>query len=156
MLDHTVHVLDLMRWFSGSEVKEVYAEIDRRFSDYEIDDCGLLTLEFENGMIASHDPSWSRVSSFPTWGDVTMEIIGTKGVLRLDALAQHLTLHSESTGRTTHLPWTDSYDDGLIEDFVQCIREDREPSISGDDGMKAMQVALAAYESARARRPVRL
>ena len=156
VLDHTVHVIDLMRWFTGSEVKSVYAEVDTCFTSGDIDDVGLLTLEFENGIIASHDPSWSRTSSFPTWGDVTMEIVGTGGVTRLDALAQHMTLHSEAKHHTSYEPWGDSFDDGLIADFVDCVREKRAPSISGEDGLRALEVALAAYESARTGRPVTL
>lgn len=156
VLDHTVHILDLMRWFTGSEVREVYAEVDTLFGDGEADDCGLLTIEFENGIIASHDPSWSRSASFPAWGDATLEIVGTAGVIRVDAGAQHLTLHSDREARTVHVPWVDSNDDGLIADFVHCVKENGRPSISGEDGLRAMEVALAAYESARTGAPVRL
>jgi predicted dehydrogenase len=156
VLDHTVHVVDLMRWFMNSEVREVYAEIDTRFSDIPIDDCGLLTLEFDNGVFASHDPSWSRCKSFPTWGDVTLEVIGTKGTTRIDAFAQHLMLYSDKNNKVSQEFWGNDMDLGLIEDFVQCIKEDRAPSISGYDGLKAMEVALAAYQSAKLREPVKL
>jgi predicted dehydrogenase len=79
-----------------------------------------------------------------------------KGVARVDALAQHLTLHSEIEHRTSYLDWGDSFDDGLIADFVDCVRSGRAPSISGEDGLRATEVALAAYESARTGAPVRL
>ncbi|HYK74303.1 MAG TPA: Gfo/Idh/MocA family oxidoreductase [Pseudoneobacillus sp.] len=156
VLDHTVHVIDLMRWFMNSEVKEVFAEIDTKFSDIDIDDCGLLMLEFENGVFASHDPSWSRCHSFPTWGDVTLEIIGTKGATRLDAFAQNLILYSDKQNKVSREFWGNNMDKGLVYDFVACIKEDREPSISGFDGLKAMEVALAAYESAKLKKPVTL
>ncbi|MDQ0914817.1 putative dehydrogenase [Paenibacillus sp. V4I5] len=42
VLDHTVHVVDLMRWFLQSEVREVYAEADTLLHDIPVDDCGLL------------------------------------------------------------------------------------------------------------------
>ena len=47
-------------------------------------------------------------------------------------------------------------DSGLIKDFVAAVVEDREPSITGWDGLKALEVPLAAYESARRGQPVRL
>jgi len=149
VLDHTVHVIDLMRWFMNSEVKEVYAEVDTRFSDGPIDDCGLLTLEFENGVFASHDPSWSRCETFSTWGDVTLEIIGTEGVTRVDAFAQHMLLYSDKNRKVSQQFWGNDMDKGLVKDFIECIKEDREPSISGLDGLRAMEVALAAYESSK-------
>jgi UDP-N-acetylglucosamine 3-dehydrogenase len=77
VLDHTVHVVDVMRWMMGAEVKEVYAEADRLLSEHEIDDCGVLSLEFDNGVFATLDCSWSRNASYPTWGDVTLEVVGT-------------------------------------------------------------------------------
>ena len=47
-------------------------------------------------------------------------------------------------------------DRGLIRDFVGMIVEGREPSISGRDGLKALEVALAAYRSAASGEQVRL
>lgn len=52
-MDYTVHVVDIMRWLMGSEVTEVYAEIDQMFSETVIDDCGMLTMEFDNGVFAT-------------------------------------------------------------------------------------------------------
>jgi predicted dehydrogenase len=156
VLDHTVHVVDIMRWILHSEVTEVYAEIDTRFYDIPTDDCGLLMLEFANGVFASHDPSWSRSRTFPTWGDVTLEVIGTDGVSRVDAFAQRLHVYSDLENRYRHEFWGDSMDVGLIADFIDCIRRDRTPSITGEDGLRAVEVAWAAYESAASGKPIRL
>ena len=155
VIDHTVHVVDLMRWMLGSEVKKVYAEIDRRFYDIKADDCGMLSMEFANGVIATLDPSWSRpYKSFPTWGDVTMEIVGTKGVISLDAFRQKLNFYREEKPGLDYVNWSDDMDKGLIEDFIDTIRNKRKPSISGYDGLKALEVALAAYQSAKIKAPV--
>ena len=60
MLDHTVHMVDIMRWYLDKEITQVDAIVDSYFHQIDIDDAGILTLEFENGVIASHDASWSR------------------------------------------------------------------------------------------------
>lgn len=156
VMDHTVHVIDLMRWYAQSEVREVYAEVDTRFYDMPIDDCGLLTLEFENGVIAAHDPSWSRPKSYPTWGDVTLEVVGTQGITRVDAFAQHLVHYSQQAGKPLYLGWGNDPDMQMVEGFISCVREDSQPLANGEDGLRATEVALAAYESARTGRPVRL
>ncbi len=155
VLDHTVHIIDLMRWFADSEVAEVYAEIDTRFGDLRVDDCGILILQFANGVTATHDPSWSRPASFPAWGDVTLECIGTDGSVAVDAQAQHLHWYQSSAG-LRHVPWGDDPDRRMIEDFVRCVREGGAPLASGEDGLAATKVSLAAYESARLGRPVSL
>ncbi|MFM9278222.1 Gfo/Idh/MocA family protein [Paenibacillus jiagnxiensis] len=152
VMDHTVHVVDIMRWFTGYEVKEVYAEIDTHFSDTPIDDCGILTMEFEHGIFATLDCSWSRNKTFPTWGDVTLEIVGSEGTISIDALDQKLHVHTDQHGYR-HSFWGDDMDEGLIAGFVRAIREGKAP-ITGEDGMRAVEVALAAYQSARIKEPV--
>jgi len=155
VLDHTVHVVDLMRWYTGAEVKEVYAEMGNVYTDHPIDDCGIVTMEFTNGMFATLDCSWSRNQNYPTWGDVTLDIIGSNGTLKVDAFSQKLDLYSNHDG-VKWIGWGDDMDAGLIEDFVTGIKEGRAPSASGHSGMKAVEVALAAYQSFEKRTPVKL
>lgn len=155
VMDHTVHVADLIRWFLGQEFVSVYAEVGERILwDVDIDDCGMLSMQLEGGIIVTQDPSWSRPRTNPTWGDVTLEILGTKGVILLDAYAQNFVLYDDAHNKVSERSFAEDMDHGLIVDFVTMITEDREPSITGFDGLKAMEVALAAYESARLKRPV--
>ncbi|PZE20507.1 Gfo/Idh/MocA family protein [Paenibacillus xerothermodurans] len=156
VMDHTVHVVDIMRWLTGSDVAEVYAEIDHRVSDTPIDDTGILSMTFDNGVIATLDCSWNRNRTYPTWGDVTLEIIGTEGTLSIDAFKQKIDVHSDDRG-FQHAYWGDDMDAGLVRDFVLSIRDGKtEASITGEDGMRALEVALGAYESAKRVDPVRL
>ncbi|CEG26445.1 Gfo/Idh/MocA family protein [Bacillus sp. B-jedd] len=155
VLDHTVHVVDIMRWFTGAEVKEVYAEIGSVYSGKPIDDCGIVSMEFTNGMIATLDCSWSRNDAYPTWGDVTLELIGTKGTLKVDAFAQKVDFYSNSEG-VKWIGWGDDMDTGLIENFVKSVKEGKPPLATGHSGLKAVEAALAAYESFDKKRPVKL
>jgi UDP-N-acetylglucosamine 3-dehydrogenase len=154
VMDHTVHVVDLMRWFMNSEVKEVYAEIGYSLAETPIDDCGILNLEFVNGVFATLDCSWSRNKTFPTWGDVTLEIVGTHGTLSVDTFKQKLNVYSNKDGYKHHY-WGDDMDLGLIEDFVSCVRDNRkQASVTGEDGLRTVEVAAAAYEAAEKKTPV--
>lgn len=156
VLDHTVHVADLLRWFLADEAERVYAEVDTRMHDVDIDDCGTLCIEFKNGAFATLDPSWSRPKAYPTWGDVTMEIVGTSGVVSVDVFAQVLVHASDPQNAVLYRHWGDDMDFALVRDFVQAVREGTPPAASGVDGMRALEIALAAYESAREGRPVEL
>jgi UDP-N-acetylglucosamine 3-dehydrogenase len=146
MIDHTVHVVDIMRWYMNAEVREVYAENDTKFSDYGIDDCGIMSMEFDNGVFASLDFSWSRNKTFPTWGDVTLEIVGTAGTLTVDATAQRLHLYSDEQGYK-YEGWGEDMDLLLVRDFTDSVRDGKEPSITGLDGLRAVEVALNGYQS---------
>ncbi|GIV80072.1 Gfo/Idh/MocA family oxidoreductase [Litorilinea aerophila] len=158
VIDHTVHVIDLLRWFWETEVVEVYAEVGRGLLHPElaIDDAGLLSFTLANGVYGTLDTSWSRPPSYPTWGDVKIEVVAEKGALVVDVFQQVLAVSSEQWGQTRWIPWGSNMDLGLIQDFVACIREGRPPSITGHDGRQALEVALAAYHSAELGRPVRL
>lgn len=156
VLDHTVHMVDIMRWYLNEEVTEVKAIIDSYFHDIAIDDAGLLTLEFENGVIASHDASWSRFTEYPTWGDVTIEVIGTKQTVKVDAFNEHIKMFSSGKKSLEHIFYGNDMDFGLICDFINCVKEGREPSITGYDGLKSLEVSLAAYESSKFKKAIRL
>lgn len=158
VIDHTVHVIDLLRWIWGVEITEVYAEIGDSLlhPGLGIDDAGMLSFRLSNGVYGTLDTSWSRPPSYPTWGDVKLEILGEMGWIAVDAFQQNLAISADDWGKTSWVHWGSNMDLGLIRDFVDSIRHGREPSISGEDGLKALEVALAAYESARTGQPVAL
>ncbi len=158
VMDHTVHVMDLLRWFWNAEVVSVYAEIGWGLlhPGLAIDDVGLLSFRLSNGIYGTLDTSWSRPQSFPSWGNVRLEVVGECGTARLDAFSQNLTLYDDGAARMKWVPWGSDMDMGLMRDFVGAIEEGRAPCASGWDGLKALEVALAAYQSARRGAPVAL
>jgi predicted dehydrogenase len=158
VIDHTVHVIDLLRWFWDVEITEVYAEVGESLlhPDLGIDDAGMLSFQLSNGVYGTLDTSWSRPASYPTWGDVKIEVIGERGGVHLDAFNQNLTVSSDRAGKMQWVPWGSNMDLGLIQNFVEMIRDGSEPFITGEDGLRALEVALAAYRSAASGQPVAL
>jgi UDP-N-acetylglucosamine 3-dehydrogenase len=153
-MDHTVHVTDLCRWLLRDEVREVYAEISHEIGHEAFDDVGFLTLTFERGAFATLDASWSRPKSFPTWGDVTMEVITDKGTLSMDMFSQNLVLYSDAANNVSWRHWGDSIDDGLVGAFAHAVATQTPVPITGEDGLRAAEVAFAAYRSAELNAPV--
>ena len=151
VIDHTVHVIDVLRWLWKTDVTEVYAEIGDSLlhPGLGIDDAGMLSFRLANGIFGTLDTSWSRPSSYTIWGDVKFELATEKGIVYCDALHQYVAVASDAAGKTNWVGWGSNIDYGLITDFVDMIRTGREPSITGEDGLRALEVALAAYESAR-------
>ncbi len=156
VIDHTVHVTDLMRWVLKQDVSRVYAEISNAMFHQEFDDCGFLTLEFEDGVFATLDSSWSRPKSFPIWGDVTLSITGEQGVASADLFSQNLVLYSDRTGGVTWEGWGSNVDLLMLQAFVKAIESDEPVPVTGEDGLAAAKVALAAYASARSGEPIDL
>jgi predicted dehydrogenase len=127
LMDHTVHVVDVLRWMLDAEVTEVYAATNRilHADRAEVETGGLLLVHFGEVMVTI-DCSWSRPDSYPTWGGLGMEIVGERGVLDLDAFRQRFTLHAAGEA---HGSWI---------------------------GLRAVEVVAAAYASAASGEPAKL
>lgn len=155
VMDHTVHVTDLLRWTFEQEITRVYAEIDTRIHPgLPTDDVAMLMLELERGLFASLDPSWARPKTWPTWGGLTIDVIGDQGALSMNAFCQTLHSFDDRSGRYTRIPYSEGGDPGMIRAFCDAVRDGTPPPVTGEDGLRALEVALCAYVSARRREPV--
>jgi predicted dehydrogenase len=154
LMDHSVHVTDAMRYLLDSEVESVFAESGTMFHPgLAVDDCGLILLKFRNGVAASVDPSWSIPAGNPYHYDFYLRLLGAEGLISLDDTRQALFVSSDSvSGRGAFLePFGVDIDAEMVRHFIRCIRQGEElpPRASGEDGLRALEIALAAYESAR-------
>jgi len=156
VMDHTVHLGDLIRWFTGSEIKSVFCESGELLHHKGIDDTGLVMIELNNGVSATIDCSWAHHTNYPIWAQVDMQIIGTKGVIELKAFAQVLHLDDQTNQRFEDIGWNETGDEGLIKEFVQVCATGRTPLVTGLDGLRALEIALASYESSRTNEVVSL
>lgn len=155
MMDHTVHVADLLRMLTQQEIISVYAETNNRMFHGNYDDTATLTLTLQNELFATLDASWSRPKTFPTWGDVTLTAVGTKGMIEMDMFAQYLVHYDDRAGRIRQLFWGDNIDALMIDEFLRVVAgEPRCVLATGNDGYRAAAIALAGYESVRKGEPV--
>lgn len=157
-MDHTVHVVDLLRWMLGKEFTSVYCELGNQLhgKSLKTDDLGSLHMEMEGGIQVSHMASWSRPKSFPTWGDVTMEFICEGGVITVDAFNQKLTVFDDANQEVRWDNWGDNADMALIKNFVDAVQSKCDPESTGMDGLCATAVTEAAYKSAKTRKSVKV
>jgi predicted dehydrogenase len=153
-MDHTVHAADAIRWLLGEEFARVQAELGSFIYGLKVEDCGVLTCDLAGGAFVSIDCSWSRPQTFPTWGGVTLHVVGEKATVDVDVFRQALTHYDDTAGRTQLLGWGDDLTSRMVADFVDAILAGRPVPITGEDGLRALEVAIAAYRSAEANRPI--
>jgi len=158
VMDHTVHLADTLRWMLDVEVRSVYAEVDSFFGATETDDAAILTLELEggpfaDGTFATIDPSWSRGDGFPTWGDVTLRIAGTIGVLDVDPFARPLRTFDHEARAPSWAYTGEDMNELMLTDFLRGVTEGNPTSASGLDGLRALEIVLAAYASSKDHEP---
>ena len=148
VMDHTVHVADVLRWLLQDEVLRVHSELGSWLWGLEVEDCGILTLDLASGAFATIDCSWSRPRTFPTWGGVTLHVVGERGTVDVDVFRQALVHYDDRAGETRLEGWGDDLTLSMVGDFVDAVLEGRPVPISGQDGLRALEIALAGYRSA--------
>lgn len=156
MADHTDHIVDVVRWITGEEVQEVYAETATRFYDIPVEDVNLLSMTLSNGASFCLDGSWSTPQKNPFWGDASLELIGTDGELSADCFGTRYE-RVRDTGRGNHTEsvyWGADPNNALLRDFVAAVRGESTPATSIEDAVRTVAVIAAGYESAERGEPV--
>lgn len=154
--DHTVHIADLVfGLFPDASAETVFAvENHLLHPEREAETAGLVSIRYSNGVTAVIDCSWSVPEHYPTWGGLTMRVIAEAGTAELAPFAERVDGFAESDRSPLWLSYGSDLDAAMITEFLGAIAADRQPVPSGRDGMRALEVVLAAYESAAVGHPV--
>ena len=161
-LDMTIHDFDMARYLIGDEVEEIYAtggvRVDPQIGAAGDIDTAVITLQFQNGVIATIDNSREAVYGY----DQRVEVFGSKGMVTAANLLTDTVTFSGSEGTRAALPpyfFLERYKAAFLSElqaFFACIQEDTPPPVTGKDGRAPVVMGLAALKSLRENRPVRL
>ncbi|WP_246938773.1 Gfo/Idh/MocA family protein [Bacillus pinisoli] len=152
MGDLGVHKTDLLRYLLGEEFVEVGSFIETSAKENtDVDDTSVCILKTKNGIIGTLAASWSYVSK----EDNSTIIYGEKAIVRLedDPMASLIVQYKNGEVVKYELGGIQTNESGgqtssqVIDLFVDAIRENKEVPVSGEEGLKSLQVVLAALES---------
>lgn len=161
-LDMTIHDFDMVRFLTGSEATEIYAvgqalinpDIERLG---DVDTC-IITLRLENGALATIDNSRQAVYGY----DQRIEVFGSAGMVSVSnrtpdshALLNAEGVHSAKPQYFFLERYAESYVAEMRE-FVDAVRNNQAPSVTGMDGLMPVRMGLAAKKSLLEKRPVKL
>jgi predicted dehydrogenase len=156
---NTIHDFDLARWMMRDEVASVHAyttvAIRPELAKYGDVVAGVVNLRYQHGAIGNIESYAQAVYGY----DVRTEIVGSKGSIfvgRLDNVpAVFLTARGSEQMLADHFltRFVDAYL-AEVRDFVQTMLSDRAPRITGDDGLKALAIAVAAENSHKQSKPI--
>ena len=152
-VDLSIHDVDFLRWVLG-EVEEVFARGATVYEDTTAPVYMHALLKFKNGAIAYVDGSWLIPPTHPFY--TYLEIAGTRGLLVVDNLTTAgLRVYLKDEVRC----WTPVPRDGYyleLRSFINSVKKDLEPAITGEEARKSLEVTLAALKSFKENRPVKL
>lgn len=169
-MDMGCHAIEFFRWMLGRpKIKSVYAHMGTYVHTDKTrgDDNALLLIEFENGVTGLAEESWTKLGGM----DDRAEVHGSQGVAYADLLhGNAIEAYSskgygyavEKAGPTqgwSYPIYEETWNYGFHQEFahfIDCVKNDRQPEVTGDDGRVVLEVIFAAYESARTGRKVEL
>lgn len=167
-----VHWIDLFRWLLDDEVVEVLGKNVKINTQYDIEDNSFALLTFSRGAVLALDISYTVPASYPYGRDLFLALRGTAGVLSwspsFEGVKERLFICSDagefaSAPRRyidfelqSHPGYTGILGVEFLTDLARAIRERSAPVITGEDGLRALEVAEAIYRSAETGQAIRL
>jgi predicted dehydrogenase len=169
-MDMGCHAIQFFRWLNANNpVKSVYAQMNTSVHAARTrgEDNAIIILEFENGVVAVAEESWTKLGGM----DDRAEVHGSRGVAFADLLhGNSIETYSavgydyavEKAGSTVGWSFTiyeEAWNYGFPQElahFVDCVQNDKQPLVTGEDGRAVLEAIFAAYQSAGTGRKVHL
>ncbi len=157
--NNTIHDFDLARWLMKDEVSEVQAyttvAIRPEIAQYGDVVASVVNLKYKRGAIGNVESYVQAIYGY----DVRTEIVGSKGSIFLGSLEKMPATFLSAGGGAKLLAdhfLTRFYDAYLeeVRDFVDNMLHDRPPRVTGEDGLRALEIAVAAENSHLQSKPV--
>ncbi|QJD88253.1 Gfo/Idh/MocA family protein [Cohnella herbarum] len=160
LMNQAIHNLDLLLWLMGP-VGELQAYTATRFRDIECEDVAVAVVTFESGALGVIE---TATTVYPKNLEESISIFGEKGTAIIRGTHankfEHLVIEGLSDDETKTImdigekQQEKSGHAWIIEDMIECINNDKQPIIGGQDGLNAVKLVNAITEAAESKRPV--
>lgn len=165
LMDMGCHGIAWFRWMLGGKpkVRTVFANMQNGLIHGHRTRCeenSVCMIEFDDGAIGIAENSWAKHGGM----DDRVEVYGTQGVIYADLFMGNSALTYSEKGygyamekAGTTQGWTftifeEAFNQGYPQElrhFVECVREDKQPIVTAEDGRAVLEIMYAAYQSAR-------
>jgi UDP-N-acetylglucosamine 3-dehydrogenase len=147
--DTAIHDIDVMRFISNEDPISVYAKMGKmriqKFEDY-----AHIMLTYKDGKSAFIESNW--LTPYKTR---SLTVTGSDAIMRLDYITQDLWIEQQ---KETVQP-RNQFQEPLkqeLQHFVDCIVDKKKPLVTGEDGVRALEVATAALQSSAKNRAIQI
>ncbi len=162
LINQGIHYIDLLQYLVGP-VKSLHAYVATTAHEgIEVEDTAVASLQFQNGGLGVIE---AMTSAFPGFC-ARLEVFGTEGgvVIEDDQVKEWKLKGGEAysgadsagssiAGSSSHDIWHIGHRRQIIE-FVDAVRNDRQPLINGQEGRKPLEIVRAIYSSSKNRREI--
>lgn len=166
LMDMGVHAINTMRNLMGDPcAKTVYARVDTVYGDYEVDDFGLIMIEFDNGALGIIETGMWHPHADGV--EASTQMFGTKGYARIFPCELKYEIGSTWGKYNPKIVDDSPYPQPVqhldmimhkrqINHFLECILSNQEPINSGQIALEDMKIIDAAYQSSQSKKLVHI
>src|SRR5512136_787830 len=156
VIDLAVHDIDLIRWFTDSDIIEVQSQLSKAVAERE--DIALLQFRTASGVLAQINTNWLK-----PFKARNVTVATRKKYIMGDLLTRQVTecfgFQPDGSYSMRHL--SVGHAEPLraeLQAFVHAIRSGQQPAVTGEEGVASLEIAIQCLEgsaqpSADAQRP---
>lgn len=162
LMDMGCHAIGWFRWMlNNAKASSVYSTMSTVLHKGRTkgEDNSVVIVEFENGITAVAENSWAKHGGM----DDRSEVHGTGGVIYADLFMGNAAISYSKSGygyamekADTTIGWSftvfeEVFNQGYpheLKHFIECVRLNKQPLVTGEDGRAVLEIIYAAYASA--------
>jgi len=161
LINQAIHTIDLLQWLMGG-AKTVIGLTKTAIHHIESEDLGVAVIEFINGAVGVIEGSTAIQPGFKE----RIEIHGQKGSIILEGgnikewkvegckEEDYVDEQKVSYGSTRSPVISHVNHQAQLQEIIDSIRNNKEPLVNGEEGLRSLQIVLGIYESSRKKRPI--
>ena len=158
LVDMGIHAIDTTRFLLGDpEPVSVFASIGTHYGNYDVDDTGLVTVNWESGVTSYLESGWWQPHA--DGPEAGTQLYGTSGFGQVFPTFMDIPNAERSEVERVDAGFSSEHDSHTMESlegmysaqmayFVECILHGGAPKPGGLEGWTNMRIVDAAYESA--------
>ena len=156
LMNQASHYVDLLDWVIGP-IESIQAYTATLARDIEVEDTGVISLRWRSGALGSMNVT---MLTYPKNLEGSITILGEKGTVRIGGMAVNEIQHwefAEPRAEDEHVKkasyeTTSVYGYGhpmYYDNVIKVLRGEAAPETDGREGLRSLEVLIAAYLSAR-------
>ena len=146
-IDLAIHDLDVMNFLIEAPVKQVYATMSSILDQSDFEDHAEIMISFDEDITGILEVNW-----LTPYKRRQIEITGTDGIITIDYIDQSIEVYGKFAQDIQIKPVEPLSEE--LNSFLCKIEADEEPEITGEDGLKALKMVLAANKSSKEHSPI--
>ncbi len=155
-MNQASHYVDLLDWLIGP-IESMQAYTSTLARDIEVEDTGVLSIRWRSGALGSMNVT---MLTYPRNLEGSITILGERGTVRIGGVAVNEIQHWEFEEKrpedqqisSANYETTSVYGFGhplYYNNVIEVMRGEAEPETDGREGLKSLEVLIAAYLAAR-------